>query len=122
MVILAERRITTNFIFKMSTSETDPLEVDFVPLPSQIYGQLGKGSICRRLILGMTFAPGKVQSFSKSGKCWRRDLDADLERLNSHYNCTMLVSLMEKHEYEFVNISPIFTKVNFKNMIIILTY
>ncbi len=67
------------------TSESHPLRVDFVELPSGIPGRLG-----------MTFAPGKHHA-GRSG-WWRRDLDTDLARLVEIHRLRVLVSLMEDHE------------------------
>ena len=72
------------------SSNTHPLRVDFVELPSP-----GR--------LGMTFAPGKVQPHAASGS-WERDLDQDLTRLRDIYNTKLLVSVIELHELEQLHI------------------
>lgn len=74
------------------TSETHPIRVDFIPptilrLPGQ---------------LGMTFAPGKQHQGSHA--LWRRNVDADLQRICTHYRADVLVSLIEAQEYDFLQI------------------
>lgn len=71
----------------VGTSETDPIEVDF--LPDDELGTPGR--------LGMTFAPG-MQAESMKGR-WERDLEADLRELKEELEADVLVSLMEDHEY-----------------------
>ncbi|MCC7364824.1 MAG: ADP-ribosylglycohydrolase family protein [Dehalococcoidia bacterium] len=66
------------------TSETDPIRVDWLPVP-----WLGR--------VGLTFAPGKRQRHAASG-AWERDLAADLHRLRDHYGCRHLVSLITPDE------------------------
>lgn len=66
-------------------SRTHPIVVNFLPLEN-LAGRLG-----------MTFAPGKVQSNAMTGM-WARDLDLDLDRLRQTYGCDVLVSLLEPHE------------------------
>lgn len=66
-------------------SQTHPIIVNFLPLEN-LAGRLG-----------MTFAPGKVQSNAMTG-AWDRDLDADLERLRQTYGCDVLVCLLEPRE------------------------
>jgi protein-tyrosine phosphatase len=63
-----------------------PLYVNW--LPAGLIGYSG--------LIGITFAPGK-----KDGK-WERDLEADLERIARVYGATLLVSLLEAHEYVFL--------------------
>lgn len=68
------------------TSQSHPLRVDF--LPQSLHGLAGQ--------LGMTLAPGR-KSQGLSGQ-WNRDLELDLDRLQNHYHCDRLVSLIEDHE------------------------
>lgn len=76
------------------TSATHPLQVDFVDTSQlNLPGRLG-----------LTFAPGKKQRGALTGH-WDRDLDADLARLRDEYQTDMLVSLMEEHEYQQLQIS-----------------
>lgn len=53
----------------------------------------------------MTFAPGK-NAFGKAGN-WKRDLDADLQRLVQVYDAQVLVSLLARHEYALYGISDL---------------
>jgi protein-tyrosine phosphatase len=71
----------------VGTSETDPIQVDF--LPNDEVGMPGR--------LGMTFAPG-MWAGSVGGR-WERDLAADVRALEEEYETDVLVSLMEDHEY-----------------------
>ena len=72
----------------VGTSETDPIQVDFLPDDEvQTPGRLG-----------MTFAPG-MWAGSVQGR-WERDLAADIRALEKEYETSVLVSLMEKHEYQ----------------------
>ena len=71
----------------VGTSETDPIEVDF--LPDDEVTTSGR--------FGMTFAPG-MWAGSVGGR-WERDLAADVRALEEEYETDVLVSLMEDHEY-----------------------
>ncbi len=71
----------------VGTSETDPIQVDF--LPDGEVGTPGR--------LGMTFAPG-MWAGNVRGR-WERDLAADMRALEKEYEVNVLVSLMEEHEY-----------------------
>jgi len=71
----------------VGTSETDPIQVDF--LPNDEVGTPGR--------LGMTFAPG-MWAGSVGGR-WERNLAADVRALEDEYETDVLVSLMEDHEY-----------------------
>jgi protein-tyrosine phosphatase len=71
----------------MGNSESDPIEVDF--LPDDEVGTPGR--------LGMTFAPG-MWAGSVRGR-WERDLAADMQELEEKHETNVLVSLMENHEY-----------------------
>jgi len=74
------------------TSESDPLRVHWVPdLPTA-------GA------LGLTLAPGKHGQSFYHPTGWARDLDTDLERLRYHHRADVLVSLMEDHEYDLLEI------------------
>jgi protein-tyrosine phosphatase len=79
---------------KAKTSESHPLRVDFVDC----------AAVALRGRLGMTFAPGKKQRDALTGP-WDRDLDSDLARLRDEYHTDVLVSLMEEHEYEELQIA-----------------
>lgn len=78
------------------TSTTHPIRVDFV----------GAADLNLPGRLGMTFAPGKKQRDALTGR-WERDLDADLARLRGEYRTDLLVSLMEEHEYEELQITDL---------------
>ena len=87
----AALRISNRLASAMKTSETDPIRVDFLA-PADV-GLPGR--------IGLTFAPGKKDRF----RPWDRDLDADLQRLREHYKVDRLVSLMQAHEYEMLQIA-----------------
>jgi hypothetical protein len=70
-----------------------PVRVDFVDL--ERLGLKGK--------LGLTFAPGKFRTNGWTAS-WDRDLDTDLLRLRDYYGCQVLVSLIEKFEFENLRI------------------
>jgi protein-tyrosine phosphatase len=74
------------------TSLTHPLRVDFIA-PDQVTF-LGR--------LGLTFAPGK-KHHGMTGH-WERDLELDLARLCGEYGVTLLVSLIEEHEFDALQI------------------
>ena len=71
----------------VGTSETDPIQVDF--LPDDQVKTAGR--------LGMTFAPG-MWAGSVHGR-WERDLATDMQELEEKHGTNVLVSLMEEHEY-----------------------
>jgi protein tyrosine/serine phosphatase len=71
----------------VGTSDSDPIEVDF--LPGDEVGTPGR--------LDMTFAPG-MWAGSVKGR-WERDLAADMRELEEEHETDVLVSLMEDHEY-----------------------
>jgi len=79
----------------IGTSDSHPLYVNFIP---QEEIPFLKGS------LGITFAPGKCQLGGLSGITWQRDLEKDLLRLKDEYKTTTLVTLIEAHEFIFLNI------------------
>ena len=86
------------------TSENDPITVDF--LPSEQVPYPGK--------IGLTFAPGKKHQGMHF--MWDRCLDRDLDRLRSDYQTDILVSLIESHEFEAVQISDLFSKAQARGM------
>lgn len=73
---------------EIKTSETSPIRVDFVE---------GKS-------LGLTFAPGKRGAAYLGPYVWQRDLASDLERLKEHYGVDSVVTLLEEHELESLEI------------------
>ena len=80
----------------IKTSETHPIRVDFInteklTLPGRI---------------GLTFAPGKKQHPAQSGP-WDRDLEQDLKSLRQEWHTDVLVSLLEEHEFEAVQITKL---------------
>lgn len=75
---------------QIKTSKTDPIRVDWLPLP-------WPGCV------GLTFAPGKKDTAAMSGS-WDRDLAEDLRRLREEYSTHHLVSLIEDHEFELLGI------------------
>lgn len=75
------------------TSVTHPIEVAWLPLPWP-----GK--------VGLTFAPGKKDPAAATG-AWARDLAADLQRLKTVYETAILVSLIEDHELDLLQIQQL---------------
>jgi protein-tyrosine phosphatase len=74
------------------TSLTHPIRVDFVASDKLTFpGHLG-----------LTFAPGK-KHHGMTGR-WDRDLSFDLARLRDEYKVSLLVSLIEEHEFESLQI------------------
>ncbi len=65
-------------------------------------------------VLGMTFAPGKIQPYSATGVCWKRDVDKDLVTLQSVHFCNILVSLMSLNEFSTYKNESVLTKVTFR--------
>jgi protein-tyrosine phosphatase len=82
----------------VGTSESNPIEVDF--LPDEEVGTPGR--------LGMTFAPG-MWAGSIRGR-WERDLAADMQELEEKYETDVLISLMEDHEYHGYRIPELLEK------------
>lgn len=68
-------------------SENHPIRVDHIP--GEALG-LPEGSGA----LGMTLAPGVKD------RNWDRDVKTDMRRLREHWKTSVLVSLIEDHEYE----------------------
>jgi protein-tyrosine phosphatase len=86
------------------TSETDPIQADFIPEDEvQTPGRLG-----------MTFAPG-MRTTGMRGR-WERDLSADLRALEEEHETDVLVSLMEDHEYRGYQISGLLEQDNIGNI------
>lgn len=75
------------------TSESHPLYVDFIQGVRNwpVHGRLG-----------LTFAPGKWHP-SPAGD-WKRDIHKDLSRLKEYWQTDLLVSLIEKHEFQSLRI------------------
>jgi protein-tyrosine phosphatase len=86
------------------TSESHPIRVDF--LPQEEVGLPGR--------LGMTFAPGK-KSEGADG-VWERDLETDLKRLTEEYHVEVLVSLMERIEYSYLEVPDLLQKAEERGM------
>jgi protein-tyrosine phosphatase len=91
----------------VGTSETDPIQVDF--LPDDEVGTSGR--------LGMTFAPG-MWAGSVRGR-WERDLAADMRALEEEHETDVLVSLMENHEYRGYQIPDLLEQDSIGNIEII---
>ncbi|NJO40086.1 MAG: protein phosphatase [Cyanobacteria bacterium CRU_2_1] len=81
------------------TSDTHPMRVDF--LPNDVVKVPGR--------LGMTIAPGKRNIGINA--LWERDLDKDLCRLNEHYAIDRLITLLEVHEFEQLQIPDLLNQV-----------
>ena len=73
---------------KILDSETCPIQV--YSLDNRITGLTG--------ILGLTVAPGVKHEYST--EIWDRDIDKDLERLQSYYGIDLLITLLEEHEFQ----------------------
>ncbi len=82
------------------TSETHPIDVYWVP--DEAHAQAGR--------LGLTFAPGKCGRGLVTAADWERDLHVDLDRLRDHHGADVLVSLMEQHEYDLLQIPTLFAE------------
>lgn len=80
---------------KVGTSDSHPIYVNVVPKEEMT---LSKGT------LGLTFAPGKWQSGMSTGLTWQRDLNKDLERIQSEYKTNTIVTLIERVEFETLKI------------------
>ena len=79
---------------KIKTSQTHPLRIDWV----QPLGVPGR--------IGMTFCPGKKQHDAMSGGDWDRDLALDIKAI-LEWDGTVLVSLLEDHEIEELQVGAI---------------
>ncbi|MEB3277308.1 MAG: cyclin-dependent kinase inhibitor 3 family protein [Lyngbya sp.] len=86
------------------TSENDPITVDFLPPDRVPYpGQIG-----------LTFAPGKKHQGMHF--MWDRNLHQDLDRLRNNYQTDVLVSLIEPHELEAVQIRDLISQAQARGM------
>lgn len=81
-------------------SITSPIRVDFIP---------GR-------TLGLTLAPGKRGPAQMGDYTWARDLEVDLDRLRSHYGVNCLVTLVEAHELEELQIPSLRDEVRAREM------
>ena len=91
----------------MRTSETHPLYVDFIPLENwNITGRIG-----------LTFTPGKCHPSIKGN--WKRDLEKDIERLKNYWYTDFLVSLIEEHEFHYLQIPTLLDSVKEKGIEVI---
>lgn len=86
------------------TSQNDPITVDFLP-PNEI-SSLGQ--------IGLTFAPGKKHQGMHF--MWDRSLEHDLDRLRNEYHTDILISLIESHEFEAVQIPDLITQAQAREM------
>ncbi len=78
----------------MKTSESHPLEVDWLSMP-ELSGRVG-----------LTMAPGRHQS-SKAGGRWERNLGADLDHLVQQHGTTLLVNLLADDELQRLGIGDL---------------
>ncbi len=85
----------------IKTSYSHPLRIDLVQ-PLGVPGSIG-----------MTFCPGKKQKAALSGGEWNRDLDVDIDVLVD-WGCTALLSLIEDHELEELQVKDLSEKLNGK--------
>lgn len=74
------------------TSETHPIRIDSVDLPSG-----GR--------IGMTFCPGKRDPHAREG-AWYRDLDTDLGIIRK-WGASQLVTLMQESEFRLLHVSDL---------------
>ncbi len=88
----------------LSTSESHPIQVDFVS--PQLLRSQGR--------LGMTIAPGKQNVGMQF--VWQRNLVQDLDRLRDYYQTDVLVSLIEESELIQLKIPELFTEVQKRGM------
>jgi ADP-ribosyl-[dinitrogen reductase] hydrolase len=84
------------------TSVTDPLRIAELPC-----GHAGGR-------LGITFCPGK-QGESLEGPPWRRDLEADLDVIQS-WGARAIVTLVERHELEMLGVPQLGSRVAERGM------
>ncbi|NER01536.1 MAG: protein phosphatase [Okeania sp. SIO3C4] len=82
-------------IKQIKNSDNDPINVDF--LTPEVVNLKGK--------IGMTLAPGK-KNFGMHLD-WNRDLNKDLLRLRLDYEIDILITLLEEHELEDIQISDL---------------
>ncbi|NJL23310.1 MAG: protein phosphatase [Leptolyngbyaceae cyanobacterium SM1_3_5] len=87
----------------IATSDSHPLFVDFLITPVPIAGRIG-----------MTLAPGKRNQGMTAH--WQRDLAIDLDRLRDCYQPNWLVSLIEAHELELLQIPDLFEQAEARGM------
>lgn len=87
----------------IATSESHPLLVDFLLTPVPLAGRIG-----------MTLAPGKRNLGMRAH--WQRDLSSDLDRLRDCYHTDLLVSLLELHEFELLEIPNLFSQAQLRGM------
>jgi len=88
----------------LSTSESHPIHVDFIP----------SEDLNLRGLLGLTIAPGKQNVGMKF--LWQRDLPRDLDRLRNEYGVDVLVSLIEAPELVQLKIPSLFAEVEKRGM------
>ncbi|NES67535.1 MAG: protein phosphatase [Okeania sp. SIO2D1] len=82
-------------IKQLKNSDNDPINVDFLtPVVVNLKGKIG-----------MTLAPGK-KNFGMHLD-WDRDLNKDLLRLRLDYEMDILITLLEEHELEDIQISDL---------------
>jgi ADP-ribosyl-[dinitrogen reductase] hydrolase len=65
-------------------------------------------------LIGITFAPGKIQSDGMSG-AWERDLGTDLDVI-AEWNAAAVVTLVEGHELESMRITELGREVQRRHM------
>jgi ADP-ribosyl-[dinitrogen reductase] hydrolase len=86
----------------VQTSQSHPLRI----------AEVSAGPNCG--LIGITFAPGKKQKSAFSGR-WDRSLAADLD-LIAAWNAAAVVTLVESHELESLQISAIGSEVRRRHM------
>lgn len=58
---------------------------------------------------GMTFCPGKVQTYALTGS-WSRDLDQDLLRIRDEFSVRRLICCIESHEMRSLGVTALFQR------------
>lgn len=86
------------------TSDSHPLRVDSV----------GANEFPGRL--GITFAPDKKSASHHAADAWDRHLDVDLDALADRFQTHVLVSLMEDHKYDLLEIPELLREANERGM------
>lgn len=109
-----EDRVKKNATMAMSdtkgrsvwTSDNNPMKVDFIPETEILMNQMGR--------IGLCMAPGRKKK--KAHHDWDRDLDKDLDRIQSAYNCNVFVSLIRNSEMVALKIPHLFQEVEKRGM------
>lgn len=99
---MTNRKVISS-VLPIATSDSHPLFVDFLITPVPLAGHIG-----------MTLAPGKRNVGMTAH--WQRDLAVDLDRLRDCYHTDLLVSLLETHEFDLLEIPDLFEQAQARGM------